>query len=94
MYNDNYNCKTAEECGAVPAPAETMKDVIADTHDRLLKAKSMANDIHGKLFGPVPIPPNGANSEVNCAYDALLDNRGITSEILETLYNIIQKLDG
>ena len=91
MYNENF--KVADECGCVPAPAESMKDVIADLHDKMLKARSMSEDISGKLFGIDPIKDVAAG-DVNCAYDALCDTRRIANYVLETLYAVIQRIEG
>ena len=93
MYNENYNCKVSDEGCCVPAPAESMKDVIADLHDKMLKARAMSDDISGKLFGIDPIKDVAAG-DVNCAYDALCDTRRIANYVLETLYSVIQRIEG
>ena len=43
MHNDNCNYKIPVEGCAVPAPAEPMKDVIADLHDKMMKARAMTD---------------------------------------------------
>ena len=91
MYNENF--KVADECGCVPAPAESMKDVIADLHDKMMKARAMSEDISGKLFGIDPMK-EGAACDGNCAYDALCDTRRIANYMLETLYAVIQRIEG
>ena len=91
MYNENF--KVADECGCVPVPTESMKDVIADLHDKMLKARAMSEDISGKLFGIDPIKDVAAG-DVNCAYDALCDTRRIANYVLETLYAVIQRIEG
>ena len=50
MYNDDCNYKVPVEGCAVPAPSESMKDVIMELHDMSMKARSMSEEIGYKLF--------------------------------------------
>ena len=61
MHNDDCNYKVPVEGCAVPAPSESMKDVIMELHDMTMKARSMSEEIRDKLFGMGPIKdfPNG-----------------------------------
>ena len=45
MYDDNCNYKVPVEGCAVPAPSESMKDVIMELHDMAMKARSIYDDI-------------------------------------------------
>ena len=96
MYNDN--CKTVPTANggfdAATAPIEPMKDVILELHDAMVKARVMSGDIYGKLFGPTQMVSGDNLNKVNCAYDALCDIRRITKDVLETLYDINQKIEG
>ena len=94
MYEDNCNCKVPVEGCAVPAPSETMKDVIMELHDMTMKARSMAEEIGHKLFGMEPIKECETARDGNCAFDALCETRMITKYLLENLYSVIQRIDG
>ena len=87
MYNDN--CK--QEDGSVPAPVDSMKNVILEIHDHAMKAREMAFDIYKKLFGTLP---SGAEdvAKIDCAIDALTDIKKIDIETLDVLYAVIEKI--
>ncbi len=89
MYNDN--CK--QEGCSVPVPVDSMKNVMLEIHDQAMKARQMASDIYKKLFGAIPCDV-GANkdSEVGCAFNALLDINGIEKDTLEVLYAVIERI--
>ena len=87
MYNDN--CKP-EGC-AVPAPVDSMKNIVAEIYDCAVKEREMVFDIHRKLFGKIPIDVND-DKEVGCAFDALIDINRIETETLEVLYVVIGRI--
>ena len=94
MYDDNCNYKVPVEGCAVPAPSESMKDVIMELHDMTMKARSMSEEIGGKLFGMEPIKECETARDGNCAFDALCETRRITKYLLENLYSVIQRIEG
>ena len=94
MHNDNCNCKTTVEGCAVPAPSESMKDVIMELHDMSMKARSMSEEIRDKLFGMEPVKECETARDGNCAFDALCETRRITKYLLENLYSVIQRIEG
>lgn len=94
MHNDNCNCKVPVGGCDVPAPYESMKDVILDLHDKMMKARAMSEDISVKLFGINPTACGDNQIEVNCAHDALCDTRRIANYVLETLYAVLQRIEG
>ena len=94
MYDDNCNCKAPVEGCAVPAPSESMKDVIMELHDMTMKARSMSEEIGYKLFGMEPVKECETSRDVNCAFDALCETRRITKYLLENLYSVIQRIEG
>ena len=87
MYNDN--CK--QEGCSVPVPADSMKNVILEIHDRAMKAREMAFDIYKKLFGTIPSDVVEGES-VGCAFDALFDINGIEKDTMEVLYAVIGRI--
>ena len=90
MYNDACKC----EVNDVPAPTEPMKDVIMELHAMSMKARSMSEEIGGKLFGMEPIKECETARDGNCAFDALCETRRITKYLLENLYSVIQRIEG
>ena len=94
MYGDNCNCKVPVEGCAVPAPSESMKDVIMELHEMTMKARSMSEDIREKLFGMEQVKECETALDGNCAFDALCETRRITKYLLENLYSVIQRIDG
>ena len=86
MYNDN--CK--QEGCSVPVPADSMKNVILEIHDRAMKARQMAFDIYKKLFGE--IKDEGVEGEVNCAFDVLGKINRMEKDTLEVLYAVIERI--
>lgn len=93
MYNDNYNCKAAEECCAVPVPAEPMKSIIIGLNGILGECRSMANAIEEQLFGPRVVEPC-KDEKMLSMYDALTALRRTAKETLEILCAISQKIEG
>ena len=94
MHDDNCNYKVHVEDFAVPAPSESMKDVIMELHEMTMKARSMSEEIRDKLFGMEPIKECETSRDGNCAFDALCETRMITKYLLENLYSVIQRIDG
>ena len=94
MHDDNCNYKVHVEDCAVPAPSESMKDVIMELHDMTMKARSMSEEIRDKLFGMEPVKECEAARDGNCAFDALCETRRITKYLLENLYSVIQRIEG
>ena len=94
MHNDNCSYKVPVEGCGVPAPSESMKDVIMELHDMSMKARSMSEEIRDKLFGMEPVKECETVHEGNCAFDALCETRRITKYLLENLYSVIQSIDG
>ena len=94
MHDDNCNYKVHVEDCAVPAPSESMKDVIMELHDMTMKARSMSEEIRDKLFGMEPVKDCEAARDGNCAFDALCETRRITKYLLENLYSVIQRIEG
>ena len=94
MYNDDCNYKVPVEGCAVPAPSESMKDVIMELHDMTMKARSMSEEIGYNLFGMEPVKECETARDGNCAFDALCETRRITKYLLENLYSVIQRIEG
>ena len=87
MYNDN--CK--QEGCAVPVPADSMRNVIAEAHENALKAREVAFCIYKNLFGALPSSVDDG-AKIDCAFDALTDIKRIEIETLEVLYSVIEKI--
>ena len=94
MYDDNCNYRVPVEGCAVPDPSESMKDVIMELHDMSMKARSMSEEIRDKLFGMEPVKKCEEARDGNCAFDALCDTRRIANYVLETLYAVLQRIEG
>ena len=94
MHDDNYNYKVPVECCAVPAPSESMTDVIMELHDMTMKARSMSGEIRDKLFGMDPINECEPVIDGNCAFNDLCETRRITKYLLENLCYVIQIIEG
>ena len=94
MHNDNCNYKVPVEGCAVPAPSESMKDVIMELNDMSMKARYMSEEIGYKLFGMEPVKECETSRDGNCTFDALCETRRIITYLLENLYSVIQRIDG
>ena len=94
MHDANCNYKVPVDGCAVPAPSESMKDVIMELHDMTMKARSMSEVIGYKLFGMELIKECETAHDGNCAFNALCETRRITKYLLENLYSVIQRIEG
>ena len=92
--HDNCNYKVSADGCAVPAPAESIKDVIIELYDMSVKARAMSEEIRAKLFGMEPIKEIENARDGNCAFDELCETRRITKYMLENLCSVIQRIEG